>query len=154
MTDLREVTLLQTSNRWLEAKTPARRLRMRTGEQDVLAEHLRLGALQDRDEAALALVWLRQEAHETPRAPRLADRLADLLDNPHYGPTYPSPNSMFFTQYHSDASGPWASRGLSNQLAVAAAPALEAVANAMAAVATRTGPLASRFAGSSTTSVG
>ena len=32
-------------------------------------------------------------------------------------------------------------RGLSNQLAVAAAPALEAVANAMAAVASRTGPL-------------
>jgi hypothetical protein len=32
-------------------------------------------------------------------------------------------------------------RGLSNQLAVAAAPALEAVANAMAAMASRTGPL-------------
>ncbi len=32
-------------------------------------------------------------------------------------------------------------RGLSNQLAVAAAPALEAVANAMAAVASRTGPV-------------
>ncbi len=32
-------------------------------------------------------------------------------------------------------------RGLSNQLAVAAAPALEAVANAMAAVASRSGPL-------------
>ena len=32
-------------------------------------------------------------------------------------------------------------RGLSNQLAVAAAPALEAVANAMAVVASRTGPL-------------
>ena len=32
-------------------------------------------------------------------------------------------------------------RGLSNQLAVAAAPALEAVANAMAAIASRTGPL-------------
>jgi hypothetical protein len=32
-------------------------------------------------------------------------------------------------------------RGLSNQLAVAAAPALEAVANAMAAVARTTGPL-------------
>ena len=32
-------------------------------------------------------------------------------------------------------------RGLSNQLAVVAAPALEAVANAMAAVASRTGPL-------------
>ncbi|MCV2449683.1 phage tail tape measure C-terminal domain-containing protein, partial [Paracoccus sp. DMF] len=32
-------------------------------------------------------------------------------------------------------------RGLSNQLAVAAAPALEAVANAMAGIASRTGPL-------------
>jgi len=26
-----------------------------------------------------------------------------------YGPTYPSPDSMFFTQYHSDAAGTWAS---------------------------------------------
>lgn len=26
-----------------------------------------------------------------------------------YGPTYPSPDSMFFSQYHSDAAGTWAS---------------------------------------------
>lgn len=26
-----------------------------------------------------------------------------------FGPTYPSPDSMFFTQYHSDAAGTWAS---------------------------------------------
>ena len=38
-------------------------------------------------------------------------------------------------------------RGLSNQLAVAAAPALEAVANAMAAVASRTGPLGTAIRG-------
>ncbi|NDW44649.1 phage tail tape measure protein [Ruegeria sp. PrR005] len=38
-------------------------------------------------------------------------------------------------------------RGLSNQLAVAAAPALEAVANAMAAVASRTGPLGQAITG-------
>lgn len=38
-------------------------------------------------------------------------------------------------------------RGLSNQLAVAAAPALEAVANAMAAVASRTGPLGASIRG-------
>ena len=38
-------------------------------------------------------------------------------------------------------------RGLSNQLAVAAAPALEAVANAMAAVASRTGPLGTAIQG-------
>ncbi|MFC6689547.1 hypothetical protein [Jhaorihella thermophila] len=37
-------------------------------------------------------------------------------------------------------------RGLSNQLAVAAAPALEAVADAMAAVASRTGPLGQAIA--------
>jgi hypothetical protein len=36
--------------------------------------------------------------------------------------------------------------GLSNQLAVAAAPALEAVANAMAAMASRTGPLGTAIA--------
>ncbi|WP_424931889.1 phage tail tape measure protein [Amaricoccus macauensis] len=38
-------------------------------------------------------------------------------------------------------------RGLSNQLAVAAAPALEAVADAMAAVASRTGPLGQAIRG-------
>ncbi len=38
-------------------------------------------------------------------------------------------------------------RGLSNQLAVAAAPALEAIANAMAAMASRTGPLGSAIRG-------
>ena len=38
-------------------------------------------------------------------------------------------------------------RGLSNQLAVAAAPALEAVANAMAALASRTGPLGMAISG-------
>jgi hypothetical protein len=38
-------------------------------------------------------------------------------------------------------------RGLANQLAVAAAPALEAVADAMAAVANRTGPLGSAIRG-------
>lgn len=26
-----------------------------------------------------------------------------------FGPTYPSPNSMFYTQYHSKAAGTWAS---------------------------------------------
>jgi ABC-type transport system substrate-binding protein len=26
-----------------------------------------------------------------------------------FGPTYPSPDSMFFTQFHSDAAGTWAS---------------------------------------------
>jgi hypothetical protein len=38
-------------------------------------------------------------------------------------------------------------QGLSNQLAVAAAPALDAVANAMAALASRTGPLGMAIAG-------
>ena len=45
-------------------------------------------------------------------------------------------------------------RGLSNHLAAAAAPALEAVANAMAAMARSTGPLGIAIRGSSTTSAG
>jgi len=45
---------------------------------------------------------------------RLTELAGDVATTPaasqiFYGPTYPSPDSMFFSQYHSDASGTWAS---------------------------------------------
>ncbi len=45
---------------------------------------------------------------------RLTELASDVATTPNvnqvfFGPTYPSPDSMFFTQYHSDAAGTWAS---------------------------------------------
>ena len=45
---------------------------------------------------------------------RVTEIAADVATTPNvnqvfFGPTYPSPDSMFFTQYHSDAAGTWAS---------------------------------------------
>lgn len=45
---------------------------------------------------------------------RVTEIAADPAQTPNvnqifFGPTYPSPDSMFFTQYHSDAAGTWAS---------------------------------------------
>jgi peptide/nickel transport system substrate-binding protein len=45
---------------------------------------------------------------------RITEIAADVATTPNvnqifFGPTYPSPDSMFFTQYHSDAAGTWAS---------------------------------------------
>jgi len=45
---------------------------------------------------------------------RITEIAADVATTPNvnqifFGPTYPSPDSMFFTQYHSSAAGTWAS---------------------------------------------
>jgi peptide/nickel transport system substrate-binding protein len=45
---------------------------------------------------------------------RITELASRVETTPHatqvfFGPTYPSPDSMFFTQYHSDAAGTWAS---------------------------------------------
>jgi peptide/nickel transport system substrate-binding protein len=45
---------------------------------------------------------------------RVTEIAADVATTPNlnqifFGPTYPSPDSMFFTQFHSDAAGTWAS---------------------------------------------
>ncbi|WP_417309933.1 ABC transporter substrate-binding protein, partial [Devosia sp.] len=45
---------------------------------------------------------------------RVTEIASDVSTTPNvnqvfFGPTYPSPDSMFFTQYHSDAAGTWAS---------------------------------------------
>lgn len=45
---------------------------------------------------------------------RVTELAASIETTPHfsqvfYGPTYPSPDSVFFVQYHSDAAGTWAS---------------------------------------------
>lgn len=80
--DIREVTVLQNGNRWAEAAQKAGGLPSRitlafvqTGEG--------LGDLHDRDETALALVWLRHMARVTPTRPGLVQLIEGMLDNPH-----------------------------------------------------------------------
>jgi DNA-binding CsgD family transcriptional regulator len=80
--DIREVTVLQNGSRWAEAAQKAASLPSRitlafvqTGEG--------LADLHDRDETALALVWLRHMAQVTPTRPGLVPLIDQILDNPH-----------------------------------------------------------------------
>jgi DNA-binding CsgD family transcriptional regulator len=80
--DIREVTVLQNGNRWTEAAQKAAGLRSRITQGFVQAGD-GLSDLHDRDETALALVWLRQMAQVTPARPGLTQLIDRILDNPH-----------------------------------------------------------------------
>ncbi|MBC7739319.1 MAG: LuxR family transcriptional regulator, partial [Candidatus Saccharibacteria bacterium] len=80
--DIREVTVLQNGNRWTEAAQKAAELRLRITLAFVQAGE-GLADLNDRDETALALVWLRQMAQVTPTRPGLLPLIDRMLDNPH-----------------------------------------------------------------------
>lgn len=80
--DIREVTVLQNGNRWTEAAQKAAGLRTRITQGFVQAGE-GLSELHDRDETALALVWLRQMAQVTPARPGLTQLIDRMLDNPH-----------------------------------------------------------------------
>lgn len=80
--DIREVTVLQNGNRWTEAGQKAAEVRLRISLAFVQAGE-GLADLNDRDETALALVWLRQMAQVTPTRPGLIPLIDRMLDNPH-----------------------------------------------------------------------
>lgn len=80
--DIREVTVLQNGNRWAEAAQKAASVPMRITLGFVQAGD-GLADLHDRDETALALVWLRQMAQVTPTRPGLPQLIERMLDNPH-----------------------------------------------------------------------
>jgi DNA-binding CsgD family transcriptional regulator len=80
--DIREVTLLQNGNRWAEAAQKAASVQMRITLGFVQSGE-GLPDLSDRDETALALVWLRQMAQVTPTRPGLVQLIDRMLDNPH-----------------------------------------------------------------------
>lgn len=80
--DVREVTVLQNGNRWAEAAHKAADLRSRITLGFVQAGE-GLSDLHDRDETAMALVWLRQMAQVTPTRPGLQHLIDRMLDNPH-----------------------------------------------------------------------
>ena len=81
--DIREVAVLQTGDRWQEAAQKAAQLPSRITLAWVQSETGSLSALQDRDEVALALIWLRHMAQVMPQKPGLDRLLTLVLDNPH-----------------------------------------------------------------------
>ncbi len=83
MIDIREITILQNGNRWQEAMSRAATLPLDVTLGFVETAGERLAALSDRDEVALALVWLRHLAWHEPGRPGLERSLAFMLDNPH-----------------------------------------------------------------------
>ncbi len=79
--DIREVTVMQNGNRWAEAAQKAASLPLRV--TLAFVQNGRLHELSDRDEVALALVWLRHMAQLTPTRPGLDPLIGQILDNPH-----------------------------------------------------------------------
>lgn len=81
--DIREVALMQTAGRWAEAAQMAAALPGRVTLEFVLGGQGRLATLRDRDEIAMALIWLRQLARTSPRRAGLDVLLAAVIDNAH-----------------------------------------------------------------------
>ncbi|MBW7921007.1 MAG: LuxR family transcriptional regulator [Rubellimicrobium sp.] len=81
--DLREIALMQSAGRWAEAGRMAAQLPSSVTLDFVLAGADRLATLRDRDDVAMALVWLRQLAQTAPRRPGLERLVASIIDNPH-----------------------------------------------------------------------
>jgi len=81
--DIREVALMQSAGRWAEAGQMAAALPGRVTPGFVQTGRDRLATLRDRDEVAMALIWLRQLAQTAPAQPGLGPLVAAAIDNPH-----------------------------------------------------------------------
>ncbi|MDB5538488.1 MAG: two-component regulator, partial [Devosia sp.] len=81
MIELREATILQNGNRWQEAADKLVAVPSRITRQWVAAANEELGRLQDRDEIALALIWLRHIVYESPTRNNPERKLGAVLDN-------------------------------------------------------------------------
>jgi DNA-binding CsgD family transcriptional regulator len=79
--DIREIALIQGAGRWAEAAARAAALPGRVTQGFVLTEGVT--TLADRDEVALALIWLRHLAQTAPTSAGLNAALMRMLDNPH-----------------------------------------------------------------------
>jgi len=79
--DIREVAVIQSAGRWAEAAAKAAALPGRVTQGFVLSGNV--VSLTDRDEVALALVWLRQLAQVAPAMPGVDQSLRAILENPH-----------------------------------------------------------------------
>lgn len=81
--DIREVAVLQSGNRWAEAAAKATSIPSRMTLAQVQAGEAELSLLSDRDETALALIWLRQMAQVSPQRPGLDRLIMAILGNAH-----------------------------------------------------------------------
>jgi DNA-binding CsgD family transcriptional regulator len=81
--DIREAAVIQTAGRWAEAAARAGALPSRVTLGFVQGAGAALGALDDRDEVALALLWLRHLAQVSPGLATVEQGLRAMLDNPH-----------------------------------------------------------------------
>lgn len=81
--DIREVAVLQSGNRWAEAAARAALIPSRMTLTQVQGGEAELPLLSDRDDTALALIWLRQMAQMSPQRPGLDRLILAMLGNPH-----------------------------------------------------------------------
>lgn len=83
MIEIREAAVLQNGNRWQEAADKLAAIDTRIGKAWVLAAGAELARLEDRDEIALSLIWLRHLVYEAPTKPSLEGLLETMLGNRH-----------------------------------------------------------------------
>jgi ATP/maltotriose-dependent transcriptional regulator MalT len=77
------VAVLQSGNRWAEAAARAALIPSRMTLTQVQGGEAELPLLSDRDDTALALIWLRQMAQMSPQRPGLDRLILAMLGNPH-----------------------------------------------------------------------
>lgn len=82
MIDLREIAILQNGARWQDAAARLVAMPGRISAAFMAAAGDDLALIEDRDELAQAILWLRQMAAESPARPGLERKVAALLRNP------------------------------------------------------------------------
>ncbi|MBY5637600.1 response regulator transcription factor [Rhizobium leguminosarum] len=81
MISIREAAVLQNANRWQEAADTLAAIANRVDRAFVLAGGEQLARVQERDELALALIWLRQIIYEAPQRPGLDQLVTTIIGN-------------------------------------------------------------------------
>ncbi|NHT75737.1 regulatory LuxR family protein [Rhizobium sp. PP-F2F-G38] len=81
MISIREAAVLQNANRWQEAADTLVAISGRVDRAFVLAGGEPLARVQERDELALALIWLRQLVYEAPQRPGLDQLVTTIIGN-------------------------------------------------------------------------
>ncbi|PYE82565.1 helix-turn-helix transcriptional regulator [Pseudoroseicyclus aestuarii] len=82
MIEMRRAQIQQTGQRWTEAARTAAQLQSRLDRVWVETAGEELARLAGREEVQLALFWLRQIVHETPRRAHLDGQLRTMAQNP------------------------------------------------------------------------
>ena len=83
LVEQREVLVLQSANRWREARSQLEAMATRIGRIWIESAGENLTDLRDAEDLTQALIWLRQKVLERPRDSFLGDQLAMMAANPH-----------------------------------------------------------------------